>query len=280
VMSDRRNGCPPIEKMRELVLQLYREHVKDGTLPTNGRFLFYEGESRGWWPKSWDRSASPAGQVTLALTQLREDGTIPWDAIIDETRSLENYTGDASIREGVEHALEHVRLDPWDGEAPFLIMESRSLGGALRATCGEYRVAFAATNGQVGGFLHTDVVPFLEPGQRVLYFGDLDLAGNDIEANTKRILECEVGDLDWERLMLTEAQVKRYRLPSIIKTDKRFNNGGKHEAVETEALSQKLIVQLTRNRLKQLLPEPLEDVLEREAEERAKVREHLEAMDD
>lgn len=278
-MSDRRNGCPAIAKMRELVLQLYREHKKDGTLPTNGRFLFYEGEARGWWPKSWDRSGSPAGVVTRALTQLREEGAIPWDAIIDETRELENYTGDASIREGIERELERLRLDPWDGQAPFLIMESRSLGGALRATVGEYRVAFAATNGQVGGFLHTDIVPFLEPGHRILYFGDYDLAGNDIEANTRRVLEHEVGDLEWERLMLTEAQVKRHRLPSIIKTDNRFNDGGTHEAVETEALSQKLIVKLTRDRLRKLLPEPLERVQAREEAERAKLREYLEAMD-
>ena len=199
-MSDRRNGCPAIAKMRELVLQLYREHKKDGTLPTNGRFLFYEGEARGWWPKSWDRSGSPAGVVTRALTQLREEGAIPWDAIIDETRELENYTGDASIREGIERELERLRLDPWDGQAPFLIMESRSLGGALRATVGEYRVAFAATNGQVGGFLHTDIVPFLEPGHRILYFGDYDLAGNDIEANTRRVLEHEVAPTEQDLL--------------------------------------------------------------------------------
>ncbi len=278
-MSDRRNGCPPTAKMRELVLQLYREHKADGTLPTNGRFLFYEGEARGWWPKSWERSGSPAGVVTLALTQLREDGAIPWDAIIDETREVEDYTGYTSVADGTRRVLEQITLDRWDGDAPFLIMESRSLGGALRDICTEYGVAFAATNGQVGGFLHTDVVPRLVPDQSILYFGDFDLVGNDIEANTRRVLEHEVGDLRWERLMLTEAQVKRYKLPSITKTDNRFKGGGGiHEAVETEALSQKLIVRLLRNRLDKLLPEPLADVLEREQRERAKVRRHLKKM--
>ena len=280
MMSDRRNGCPPAAKMRELVLQLYREHEKDGTLPTNGRFLFYEGEARGWWPKSWDRSGSPAGVVTGALTQLRQDCTIPWDAIIDETRSVEDYTGDATLAEAIDRALDQARLDPWDCESPFLLMESRSLAGALRATCGEYGVAFAATNGQVGGFLHTDVAPRLTAGRRVLYFGDLDLAGNDIEANTRRVLEHEVGDLEWERLMLTEAQVKRHKLPTITKLDNRFNDGGQHEAVETEALSQKLIVRLTRRRLDTLLPEPLADVLEREERQRERISENLASLGD
>ena len=45
----------------------------------------------------------------------------------------------------------------------------------------------AATNGQVGGFLHTDVAPVLNDSARVLYLGDFDLAGNDIEANTRRV---------------------------------------------------------------------------------------------
>jgi hypothetical protein len=31
----------------------------------------------------------------------------------------------------------------------------------------------------------------------VLYLGDYDLAGNQIEANTRRILEREVGPLNW-----------------------------------------------------------------------------------
>jgi hypothetical protein len=271
-MSDRRNGMPAIEVVRDYVIQLMNEHRRDRALPTNGRFLFYEGEARGWWPKSWNRSGSPASVVTRALTQLREDGTIPWDDIIDETRHVEDYSGYPSIVEGISRQLDRISLDPWDGEMPFLLMESRSLAGALRKTAIEYGVPFAATNGQVGGFLHTDIVPRLEAGAQILYLGDFDLAGNHIEANTRRVLEDEVGSLEWERVMLTEAQVKRYRLPKIIKHDQRYKDGGTHEAVETEALSQKLIVKLVRRRLDALLPEPLASVLERETSEREKLR--------
>jgi hypothetical protein len=274
-MSDRRNGMPSAAVVREYLVTLLNEHRRDDALPTNGRFLFYEGVARGYWPKSWDRSGSPANAVSRALMQLREDGTIPWDWIIDETRRVEDYRGSATIAEGVEEQLENLRLDPWDGDAPFLLMESRSLAGALRGICSEYAVQFAATNGQVGGFLHTDVIPALEPGARILYLGDFDLAGNDIEANTRRVLEHDLGRLEWERLMLTEAQVKRHQLPKIVKDDQRFKDGGLHEAVETEALSQKLIIKLVRRRLDALLPEPLARVLERETEEREELQEKL-----
>jgi hypothetical protein len=37
-----------------------------------------------------------------ALTDLRESGQIPCDAIVDETRSLDDFTGYRSIAEGVD----------------------------------------------------------------------------------------------------------------------------------------------------------------------------------
>ena len=40
----------------------------------------------------------------------------------------------------------------------------------------------------------------LRLSHRVLYVGDHDLAGNDIEANTRRVLEQEAGELTWNRL--------------------------------------------------------------------------------
>jgi hypothetical protein len=35
-------------------LKLLREHERDGSIPTNGRFLFYELEQRGVIPKKYD----------------------------------------------------------------------------------------------------------------------------------------------------------------------------------------------------------------------------------
>ena len=52
-----------------------------------------------------------------------------------------------------------------------------------------------------------EVAPALRDGTRVLYLGDYDLAGGDIEGNTRR-----VHALDWERLALTADEVSDYRL--------------------------------------------------------------------
>jgi hypothetical protein len=56
-----------------------------------------------------------------------------------------------------------------------------------------------------------EVAPALRDGTRVLYLGDYDLAGGDIEGNTRRVLE-RYHALDWERLALTADEVSDYRL--------------------------------------------------------------------
>ena len=202
-------------------------------IPTNGRFLFYELVQRGQYSKNRTGSRRADQDLTDALKDIREDGQIPWDWLSDETRTVDVFTGYPSIREGALAILPHIELDPWCGDAPMILTESRSLAGVLRNVAREYRARIASTNGQVGGFLHRDIAPKLEAGARVLYLGDLDLSGGQIEDNTRRVLEREVsGPLTWERVALTKQQVADFKLPVITKEDKRYKPARLHEAVE------------------------------------------------
>jgi hypothetical protein len=113
---------------------------------------------------------------------------------------------------------------------------------------------------------------------QVLYLGDFDLSGNQIESNTRRVLEREIGDkLDWKRVALTAEQVEEHDLPVIRKRDRRYKDGRPHEAVETEALSQTLIIELLETELIARLPEQLERVHEREVRQRRAIEEKLAA---
>lgn len=278
-MTDYRDPRPAskIGKLRTALMGLLDEHAADGTLPTSVRFLFYELVMKRVISKSDER---PDKDVSAALTDLRERRLVPWEDIVDETRQVFSYTGSATVAKDWLGFLDSASLDPWHGQVPFIICESRSLAGVLRGMAEEFRCRITSTNGQVGGFLHTDIVPLLSEGDNVNYLGDLDLAGGDIEANTRRVLEAEVGPLNWTRLALTRAQVDRYRLPRIVKIDRRFNDGrGRHEAVETEALSQRLIQNIVRRRLTALLPQPLEALEAREKRERDRLRQIIEDND-
>jgi hypothetical protein len=132
----------------------------------------------------------------------------------------------------------------------------------LVAIASEYLCALASTNGQSGDSSMTVIAPMLQADRRVLYLGDWDHQGHQIEAATRRTLEHHIDEeLDWELLAVTDEQVDEHDLrPFLIKKkDKRYKPTGVHDAIETETLGQRIIVDLVRDRLDDLLPEPLEE---------------------
>jgi hypothetical protein len=90
-----------IGALRDLLIGLLREHEADGALPTSARSLFYELVQRGQISKQQTGARRPDQDLHDALFDIREDGRIPWDWITDETRSLDDYTGYTSVRDGV-----------------------------------------------------------------------------------------------------------------------------------------------------------------------------------
>lgn len=85
----------------------------------------------------------------------------------------------------------------------------------------------------------------------------------------------EYGELEWDRLAITNVQVREHRLPVVSKPDRRFKPPRAFDAVETEALGQREIQRLLTERLDEVLPEPLKVVRKREERQRAAVRERL-----
>ena len=277
-VSDTKKG-----RLQRACLGLLREHEADGALPTSIRFLFYELTDRDVIPKAYigpdgkERRRTPGQDISDAVNVLREAALVPWAWIVDETRTVSSWRYAASVYQYVEETLPLARIDLWDGEPPPLILcESRSLAGVLRDIASDYLCPIAATNGQVGGFLHTEVAPLIAdtPGRRVLYLGDLDLSGGHIEANTRKVLEA-YAPLDWTRVAITEAQVVEHGFKAKAKVDRRYKDGRGHRAVETEALGQVEIMRLLTAALDERVYEPRASVRQREERQRVAVRERL-----
>src|SRR5829696_4174208 len=180
-----------------------RCHEEDGALPTSIRFFFYELLDRGAIPKTYYKPdgtkgvRTPSQDIADTAKALREARLVPWSWIVDEIRILYDWAYAGSVYQYVENTLPSARIDLWGGEpAPLILCESRSLAGVLRGAAATYLCPIAATNGQAGGFLHTEVAPLIaESGaRRVLYLGDLDLSGGHIDENTRKVLS-EYGDL-------------------------------------------------------------------------------------
>ena len=276
-------------RLQRAAYKLLMAHDAAGEIPTNGRFIFYELEGHGVVfkrpPGASRRGTSDRPgpmELTEALTVLRKAGLIPWDWIVDETRTIHRWRSASSVAEYLHDSLGLARINPWGGAPPLLLVESRSLGGVLRHHMRRYMVPIAATNGQVGGFLHTDVIPLLADDERpVIYLGDLDLQGEQIEENTRAVIESELGyAVDWKRIAITMDQVTEHGLTALLKADHRYRPARTFDAWECEALGQREIIDLVTDALDGLLPEPLADVLAREDEQRARCAEVLMDLDE
>jgi hypothetical protein len=68
-----------------------------------------------------------------------------------------------------------------------------------------------------------------------------------------------------------QSKFAQYNLPKIIKRDRRYKDGRPHEAVETEAIKQTVLIEILRVWLEARLPEPLARVQERERRQRKRL---------
>jgi hypothetical protein len=184
-------------RLQRLALKWLRKKGADGEIPTNIRFLFYELEQAGHVSKDTVKldgtpgKRKPSADLTNAVTALRELRLIPWDWIVDESRHISAWRVDESVHSYILDTVRRAAIDRFQGvPRPVLLTESRAIGGILaRSVARDYRVTVAPTGGQSNGFLRTQVADYLRKGDvRPLYVGDADNAGNDIEANTRRVL--------------------------------------------------------------------------------------------
>jgi hypothetical protein len=124
--------------MQDAALAVLLDHQRDGEIPTNGRFVFYELEGQGVVRKS-EKGESRRGsaddpreqEVIDALIYLRDKEIIPWDWIEDETRHLYVWEHAPTVGAYVRERIAEARINPWPDEPPLILVESRSLGGPL-----------------------------------------------------------------------------------------------------------------------------------------------------
>jgi hypothetical protein len=112
-------------KLQRASLDLLREHERDGAIPTNGRFLFYELEQRGVIPKAY--LAATGGKRARQPGQDISDGC----RRRSRTRSRRSAKWSACVS--------RARIDCWGGEPPPLnLCEARATAGVLERLAADY----------------------------------------------------------------------------------------------------------------------------------------------
>jgi hypothetical protein len=143
--------------------------------PITGRGVGYKLFSRGLIA-----SMDEMKNVYRLLKEAREEGTIPWEWIADETRELEQVSTWNDPAEFVRVAARSYRLDFWKQQPRRVEVwsEKGTVRGVLQPVLDEYGVGFRVMHGFSSATVINEVA-LDDDGRRlmVLYIGDYDPSG-------------------------------------------------------------------------------------------------------
>src|SRR5215470_17089680 len=101
-MADLSSAHTKAGRLQRACLELLEEHERDGALPTSNRFIYYELVQRGLVEKhkpNGNGGRRSDQDMTEAIFRLREVGLVPWEWIVDETRTFTKWRYASSVAE-------------------------------------------------------------------------------------------------------------------------------------------------------------------------------------
>jgi hypothetical protein len=256
------------QRSLDLIDAMYK--FAEATQPITGRGIGYKLFTAGLIPSM---ARSEMKRVYRLLKEAREQGTIPWEWIVDETRAVERVSTWDNPETYANTVARAYRRDFWN-QQPVLCevwSEKGTVRGVLQPVLNEYAVGFNAVHGFNSA---TNAYTAAQGGDGreliVLYVGDLDPSGMFMseEDLPTRLAEYGGDHITVKRIALTREHVRG--LPSFPAADKRkdpryrwfaANHGG--DCWELDAMDP--------NALRNCVEEAIKDLIEPEAWERCEV---------
>lgn len=265
----------------EFAREVIREFNEKGFQLTL-RQLFYQFVARGWI-KNNQREYDQLGK---AVSDGRLNGLIPWDGIVDRTRSFRTHSSWDSPADILRETAEQYQEDLWQDQhyRPEVWIEKDALVGVIEGVCTEWRVPYFSCRGYSSQTLQYDagkrfqrqLARGLNP--LVLHLGDHDPSGLQMTQDiTERLKMFAQANVEVMRLALNENQTEGLP-PNLVKdTDSRsaiykFDYG--EECWELDALDPTDIGRLVGDAVSALIDHDAWDAAKaHEEEQRKKLRE-------
>jgi hypothetical protein len=176
-------------------------------------------------------------------------------------------TGWPSVKDGLLAYVGIIELDPWEGDPPVLVVESRSLQSFFGPLAAEYRHNIITLGGQSsrGYYLANDAARHLKKNTTALVVTDYDKPGGDIDRSAENRLRVLVPDWqgEWRRVAVTDAQFQEFGIRqglAITKPDHRFRPPKDFQTLEAEGVEQSVLEASVRDVLDRTLPVSLADL--------------------
>ena len=158
-------------------------------------------------------SKGETSKVSKQLTWAREEGRIPWEWIVDETRAPERIAQWDHPKDIIEAACRQYRKDYWSAQPNRVEVwsEKGTVRGTLAPVLDKYGVTFRVMHGYGSATALHDIAEDTARNDKpltVLYVGDWDPSGmNMSEVDLPERLERYGGDADIVRVALNEDDV-------------------------------------------------------------------------
>ncbi len=276
----RKRGTPEeIQQRREAIFAIVEDQQ-----PMTARAVFYQAEVKGVVAK--DHSGYK--MVVADLKVLRRSGRMPYEWIVDTTRSENRILTHDSPAAALRYAARHYWKSLWtDSKCLVQIwLEKAALEGVIEQVTHEYDVPLMVARGYGSlSFLHKAAMDLdAERPTYIYYLGDHDPSGENAGEVTEERLRELAADPDlihFKRIAVTSEQIEKWNLPTrpTKTSDSRARNfvdedGEQRPSVELDAIEPKELRKMVKACIMKHQSQKVFDKLERQQErERAELLE-------
>ena len=206
-------------KSLELIEAMYR--AAEAAQPITGRGIGYKLFTACLTPSM---KKGPMQCVYRLLKEAREEGTIPWEWIVDETRELEQRPSWDDPAAFVRVVSRSYRRDFWNEQSVRVEIwsEKGTIRGVLAPVLDKYGVGFRVMHGFNSATQVYDIAQDNDGRQLIaLYIGDYDPSGMNMSEHDlpNRLAEYGGDHVDLRRVTLKRGHLDN--LPSFPASDKK-----------------------------------------------------------
>lgn len=225
----------------------------EASYPRTIRGLFYHLVGEGLIEKT---EAAYKSTVVRLCTEMREEGTLEWDRIVDSTRWMRKSPSFNSLQEARDNTARIYRRNLWRDQDCYIEVwcEKATLAGLIVGETDQWDVPLMCTSGFSSiGFLHSAAKAIENVACKtfIYYLGDYDPSGLKIWENTQTKLRqyMTFDDLiTFEKLAVTPEQITSFNLPTRpTKHSNHSHDWNGDESVELDAMPTDALVDLVRD---------------------------------
>lgn len=232
---NKRRSRGEMRRLRTIILQVIARY---GSMTV--RQVYYQLVSLG----AVEKTEAEYKTVVRLLTEMRIEGSLPFDSIADNTRWMRKPRSFSSLEQALRITAETYKRATWDNQSDYLEiwLEKDALAGIVYEITEPWDIPLMVTRGYPSvSYLYGAAQAIESCGKptHLYYLGDHDPSGVDISRNVEARLRefAPNGEMYFTRLAVTKAQIVEFDLPTrpTKKTDSRAKTFS-GQSVEVDAI--------------------------------------------